>query len=305
MISYIVKRILLLIPTFIGITLITFTLLKHVPGDPVYGLVGERADKETIEKYRAQYGLGRYTDYIKMIVHGDMGCSYYTKEPVRDTFLKKLPNTLKLAVAALCIALSLGIIFGIIASIKQNTYIDKIILFGTTCGISLPVFWWGLFLIIIFAYHLQLFPASGMGRGELVYLILPALTLGSRSIAYLARVTRASMLEVLHQPYMTNAKAKGVNQWQLIVKHGLRNALIPVVTIAALDLGSYLNGAVLTETVFNWDGIGRWAVTAIFKRDYPVILAIVLWGAFIFVLVNLLVDILYQLINPKMRHLAK
>lgn len=300
MFIYIIKRLILLIPVLLGITLITFILLKSIPGDPVYGLVGDRVDPETIEKYRAQFGLGRYTDYIRMILTGNLGYSYYTKEPVWNIFLNKFPNTLRLALAAMFIAIFGGIVLGIIASIKQNSFIDKIILLGTTFGISLPVFWWGLLLIIVFAYTFRVLPASGMGRGEFVYLVLPAFTLGSRSIAYLARVTRASMLEVLSQPYITSAKARGIGKWKLIMKHSFRNALIPVITMAALDLGSYLNGAVLTETVFNWDGIGRWAVTAIFKRDYPVILAIVLWGAFIFVIVNLVVDILYQIINPKM-----
>jgi len=301
MISYIFKRLLFLIPIFLGITFITFSLLKNIPGDPVYNLVGERADQATIEKYREQYGLGGYGGYIKMIFRGDLGCSYYTKEPVVKTFLQKFPNTLRLALSAFLIAVCGGIIFGVISSIKSDSFLDRSILFGTTCGISLPVFWWGLFLIIVFAYTCRIFPASGMGRGEIIYIVLPALTLGSRSIAYLARVTRASMLEVLGQPYIVSAKSRGIGRGKLIVKHALRNALIPVVTMAALDLGSYLNGAVLTETIFNWDGIGRWAVTAIFKRDYPVILAVVLWGAFIFVGINIFVDALYQFINPKMR----
>lgn len=299
MFTYTIKRLILLIPTLIGITLVTFILLKSIPGDPVYGLVGERADPEIIEEYREQFELGGYFNYVKMIFKGDLGYSYYTKQPVWQTFLKKFPNTLRLALAAILIAVVLGLTLGIISAIKQNTFIDRFILFGTTCGISLPVFWWGLLLIITFVYTLRWVPGTGMGRGRLIYLILPALTLGSRSIAYLARVTRASMLEVFGEVYVTSAKARGVGRWKLIVKHCLRNALIPVLTLAALDLGSYLNGAVLTETVFNWDGIGRWAVTAIFKRDYPVILVVVLWGAFIFVFVNLMVDIIYHYINPK------
>lgn len=289
MFTYLIKR---LIPTLFGITIITFILLKCIPGDPIYSLVGERASEETIERYRSQFGIGRYTDYIKMILSGNLGYSYYTKEAVWDTFCKKFPNTLVLTLLAMLIAVSCGISLGIISSIKQNTYIDRIILFGTTLGISLPVFWWGMILIIIFAYILKLGISS---------LILASITLGSRSIAYLARVTRTSMLEILSKPYIISAKAMGVSKWKLVMKYGFRNALIPVVTMAALDIGSYLNGAVLTETIFNWDGIGRWAVTAIFKRDYPVILAIVLWGAVIFVIINFLVDIAYQFINPKMR----
>lgn len=301
MIIYILKRIILLIPTLIGITLIAFILLKNIPGDPVYGLVGERADPEIVKKYQTQFGVGSYAGYLKMIITGNLGYSYYTKEPVWDTFIKKFPNTLRLASAAIIFAVVCGITLGIIASVKKNTYIDRFILFGTTLGISMPVFWCGLILIILFSYTWHILPASGMGRGEFVYIILPAVTLGLRSVAYLARVTRVSMLEVLNQPYIISAFARGIKRWKVILKHSFKNALIPVITMAALDFASYLNGAVLTETIFNWDGIGRWAVTAIFKRDYPVILAVVLWGAFIFVVVNLAVDILYHIINPRMR----
>jgi ABC-type dipeptide/oligopeptide/nickel transport system permease component len=301
MIIYIFKKVFFIAVTLIGISFIAFMLLKHIPGDPAYSLVGERADPEIIKKYQEEFGIGTYSGYLKMIFTGNLGYSYYTKEPVWNTFLKKFPNTFRLALAAIFFAIVTGVFFGIIAAIKRNSFMDRLILFGTTFGISLPVFWWGLILIILFSYTFRIFPASGMGRGEWVYIILPAITLGSRSSAYLARVTRASMLEVLNQPYITSARSRGVGKFKLIVKHALRNALIPVVTIAALDFASYLNGAVLTETIFNWDGVGRWAVVAIFKRDYPVILAVVLLGAGIFVFVNLIVDILYQFINPKMR----
>lgn len=306
MFSYVLKRLLFLVPTLLGVTLITFILVKNIPGDPVYSLVGERASGEIIEKYREKLGLTepvwkQYLQYLGMIVKGDMGQSYYTKEPVSKLFFQKFPNTLRLALAAMFIAIVGGLIIGILAAVKRNTFLDRFSMIATTCGISLPVFWWGLVLILIFAYNLRWFPSSGMGRGEIIYLILPAFTLGSRSMAYIARITRASMLEVFSQPYVTSAKARGVGKWKLITKHSLRNALIPIITLIALDFGSYLNGAVLTETVFGWDGIGKWAVTAIFKRDYPVILAVVLWGAFIFVSINLLADIFYHVVNPRMR----
>ena len=285
---------------------VTFILMKHIPGDPIYGLVGQRAAPSLIEHYKESLGLDeplwkQYGNYVRLIIRGDLGRSYYTHLPVVKVFWQKFPNTVRLALAAMFIAILGGLILGISASVKQDTFIDRFIMFSSTCGISLPVFWWGLILIIIFAYILRWLPASGMGRGELAYLILPAFTLGSRSMAYIARITRASMLEVFSQPYVIAARARGVGIWKLVIKHSLRNALIPVVTMVALDLGSYLNGAVLTETIFGWDGIGRLAVTAIFKRDYPIILAVVLWGAIIFVLVNLTVDICYQFINPKMR----
>ncbi len=306
MISYIIKRLLLLIPTLFGVTLITFILIKNIPGDPVYTLVGERASAEIVEEYRTKLGLDQpfwtqYVKYLGQICRGNLGYSYYTGQAVEEIFWQKFPNTLRLALAAMLIAVLGGLAVGIISAVKHNTAIDRLTMFGATCGISLPVFWWGLVLIIVFAYHLRWLPPSGMGQGQLAFLILPAVTLGSRSLAYIARVTRASMLEVFSQPYVTSVKARGVSKWKLIVKHSLRNALIPVVTLVALDLGSYLNGAVLTETIFGWDGIGRWAVTAIFKRDYPIILAVVLWGALIFVTVNLLADIGYRLVNPRIR----
>lgn len=307
MFTYIIKRLTLIIPTLIGITLITFILIKNIPGDPVYGLVGQRASQELIEKYKGSLGLGetflkQYTNYLKMILKGNLGNSYYTHLPVAKLFWQKFPNTVRLAFAAMFISILGGLVLGIVSSMKQNTFIDRLVMFLSTCGISLPVFWWGLLLIIIFVLKLHWVPGTGMGNGQLIYLILPALTLGLRSMAYIARITRASMLEVFSQPYVVSALARGLGRWKVIMKHSLRNALIPIITMVALDLGSYLNGAVLTETVFGWDGIGRLAVTAIFKRDYPIILAVVLWGAVIFVLVNLIVDICYQLINPKMRN---
>lgn len=306
MFTYIIKRITLLIPTVLGITLITFVLVKNIPGNPIYGLVGQRASQSLIEHYKDSLGLDeplwkQYGNYLGMIVRGDLGSSYYTHVPVAKTFWQKFPNTLKLAFAAMCIAILGGLILGIIASLKQNTFVDRFIMFSSTCGISLPVFWWGLILIIIFIVKLHWIPGTGMGNGRLIYLVLPAVTLGVRSMAYIARITRASMLETFNQPYIVSARARGIGTWNLVIKHSLKNALIPVVTMIALDIGSYLNGAVLTETVFGWDGIGRLAVTAIFKRDYPIILAVVLWGAVIFVLVNLIADVCYQIINPKMR----
>lgn len=301
MITYISKRLLMLIPVFLGITFVTFTILKHIPGDPVSNLIGERSDQKTVEEYRSKFGLGTYGGYLKMLFSGNMGYSYFTKEPVLKTFFKKFPNTVKLAFAAVIISLLAGIFLGIISAAFKDKFWDRAIFFVTTCGISLPVFWWGLMLVIVFAYQMRFLPVSGMGRGELVYLILPALTLASRSVAYIARTTRACMLEVLGQPYIISARAKGAGWARIFFKHALSNVMIPVVTMAALDLGSYLNGAVLTETIFNWDGIGKWAVTAIYRRDYPVILAVVLFGAVLFSLINMLVDISYQFFNPKMR----
>jgi len=307
MFSYITKRLFSLVPILLGITFITFFLIKHIPGSPVYSLVGQRASPEIIKRYTDALGLNmplwkQYTRYLWMILHGDLGYSYYTHISVSRLFWQKFPNTLRLAAAAMFMAVLGGLFLGIGAAVKRNTFIDRFIMFLSTCSISLPVFWWGIILIIVFAYSFRWFPASGMGGGALIYLILPAVTLGSRSMAYIARITRASMLNVFSQPYIQSAQGRGIGLMRLVIKHSLKNALIPIVTMIGLDIGSYLNGAVLTETVFSWDGIGRLAVTAIFKRDYPVILAVVLWGAAIFVLVNLAVDILYQFINPKVHY---
>lgn len=306
MTNYIIKRLFLLIPTLLGITFITFILIKNIPGDPVYGLIGERGNPALIEHYRKSLGLDehfikQYVRYLGRIIKGELGYSYYTHLPVSKIFWQKFPNTAQLAITAISVAVLGGLVLGIIAAVKQNTYIDRSILLVSAFGISLPVFWLGLILIIIFTSFLHWLPASGMGNGRLIYLVLPAITLGSRSMAYIVRITRKSMQEALNQHYIISAHARGIGLGRIILKHSLRNALIPVITMTSLDLGSYLNGAVLTETVFSWDGIGRLAVTAIFKRDYPVILGVVLFGAVIFVMVNLVTDISYQFINPKTR----
>lgn len=306
MLAYIIKRLLFLIPSLLGITLVTFILIKNIPGDPVYTLVGERADPALMDHYKKTLGLDKsftvqYFNYLLMVVKGDLGVSYYTHKKAAEIFWQKFPNTLKLASFAIIMAFFIGVSAGIIAALFKDRFLDRFIMFLSSCGISLPVFWLGLILIIIFILNLHWVPGTGMGNGGIAYLLLPALTLGLRSMAYIGRITRASMLEVFNQLYVISAKARGVGKLSLIIKHSLKNAMIPVITITALDLGSYLSGAVLTETVFGWDGIGRMAVTAIFKRDYPVILVMVLWSAVIFVVINLVADIICQLINPKIR----
>jgi len=303
---YLLKRVLLFIPTLLGITLITFFLMQSLPGDPVAGMAGERASAETLARIRAELGQNRplplqYVGYVKLLASGELGRSYYTNRKISDDLLQKFPNTVRLALAAMLFASVLGIGLGVVSAMKRDTLWDRIVTLITVGGISVPVFWLGLALMLVFAFYLRWLPPSGMGDGSLVYLILPAATLGTFSLSYIARVTRSSMLESLSQPYVATARAKGLTESTVVLKHALRNSLIPVVTLIGLDLGSYLNGAVLTETIFGWDGLGRYALDGIIKRDYPVIMGVVLFGAVIFVTMNLLVDISYHFLDPRVR----
>jgi ABC-type dipeptide/oligopeptide/nickel transport system permease component len=304
--SYLVKRLLLFIPTLLGITLITFFLMQALPGDPVAGMAGERASPETLARIRAELGANRplalqYLGYLRLLLKGELGRSYYTNRRVVDDLAQKFPNTLKLAVAAILFASLGGIALGILAAVKRGTVWDRLAAVISVGGISIPVFWLGLMLMLLFAFTLRWLPPSGMGNGALSYLLLPAATLGSYSLAYIARITRSTMIESLSQPYIATARAKGLSEPAVVLKHALKNSLIPVITVIGLDLGSYLNGAVLTETIFGWDGIGRYALDGILKRDYPVIMGVVLFGAIVFVAVNLLVDLTYHSLDPRVR----
>lgn len=305
--NYYFKRVFLAVPTLLGVTLITFFLLRALPGDPVHGMVGERADPELIEQIRTSIGADRpllvqYAGYLRLVVQGEFGRSYYTNRKVRDDILEKLPNTMKLAFAAMLFSTFFGLALGVMMAVYRDGIWDRVGQVLSVAGISVPVFWLGLLLIYIFSFYLKILPPSGMGGGSLLFLILPASTLGLNSAAYLARVTRSSMIEVLSQPYITTAKAKGLKKTVIIFKHALKNAFIPVITLIGLDFGSYLNGSVLTETIFGWDGIGRYAVEGIFRRDYPVIMGCILVGAALFVFINLVVDIVYGFIDPRIRH---
>lgn len=310
MTTYILKRILLFIPTLLGVTIITFFLMKAVPGDPAAGMVGERAPKEVLEKIKKDLGEDRpvfiqYVSYLGLIVRGELGRSYYTNRKVAEDIAEKLPNTFKLALAAIFLATVAGILLGVTSAVFRDSFIGKVASLIALWGISLPVFWVGLILMLLFALALHWLPPSGMGNGSMIYLVLPASTLGIHSAAYISRITRSSMLEVLSKPYIETARAKGLNEFKVVMKHALRNALIPIVTLIGIDFGSYLNGSVLTETIFGWDGIGRYALDGIMKRDYPVIMGTVLVGAVIFVAINLLVDISYSYLDPRIRTAGK
>ncbi len=301
---YIAKRLLLLIPLLIGITLLSFALTKALPGDPVSGMVGERASPEIIERIRAQLGTDRstvsqYFGYLNLLRHGELGRSYYTNRDVAKDLAQKFPNTLALAAGAMFIAVPLGVGLGFLAAYRRGSKLDRAITTISVLGISMPVFWVGLLLMLLFSFWLRLLPPSG--TGSLRFMVLPAITLALPAIATLARVSRTSVLDIIGMPYVQVARAKGLTTRRVNMIHILKNAMIPIVTVIGLDFGSYLNGAVLTETIFGWDGIGRFAMEGIIKRDYPVVMGTIIVGTIAFVLINLLVDLTYQFLDPRVR----
>ncbi|MEW6001978.1 MAG: ABC transporter permease [Nitrospirota bacterium] len=302
--EYLLKKLLLFIPLLFGITLLTFTLTKALPGDPVLSMVGERAQPEVIEKIRKEIGadkdvLSQYFGYIGLLIKGEFGRSYYTNRKVLGDLLLKFPNTLRLALGAMIIAIPLGLVLGFVSAYKRDTIADRLISSFSVTGLSIPVFWSGLLIMLLLSLKLKLFPPSG--TGEIRFLILPSLTLSLPALATLTRVTRTTLIEILDMPFVTTAKAKGIAEFKINSIHILKNALIPIVTVIGLDFGSYLNGAVLTETIFGWDGIGRFTMEGIIKRDYPVIMGCIIVGTVIFVLVNLLVDLIYHYLDPRVR----
>ena len=304
MVNFIVHRILQTIPVLFGVIVITFILMYMIPGDPVVSMVGERYDEETIHKLRKELHLDdslpmQFVHYVSNVMRGDFGKSFITGGSVSEELLIKFPNTLILAVASMIIAIITGLTLGIISSLKPQSIFDKITMFFALAGISAPVFWVGLMLILFIGVFLRWLPPTGFGGVE--YIILPAITLGLRSAAYLARLTRATMLDVLNQDYIRTARMKMLPEWKVILKHGFPNILIPIITVIGTDFGSYLSGAVLTESIFGWPGIGRYALEAILKRDFPVIQGTVLFMALMFILANLIVDIFYGIVDPRIR----
>ena len=304
MVHFIVRRILQTIPVLFGVIVITFILMYLVPGDPVVSMVGERYDEETIHKLRKELHLDdslpmQFVHYVSNVLRGDFGKSFVTGGSVSEELLIKLPNTLILAVASMIIAIITGLTMGIVSSLRPQSILDKITMLFALAGISVPVFWVGLMLVLFIGVFLQWLPPTGFGGIE--YIILPAITLGLRSAAYLARLTRATMLDVLNQDYIRTARMKMLPEWKVILKHGFPNILIPIITVIGTDFGSYLSGAVLTESIFGWPGIGRYALEAILKRDFPVIQGTVLFMALMFILANLIVDIFYGIVDPRMR----
>jgi dipeptide transport system permease protein len=335
--NLLLKKLATLIPTLLGVTLVAFALIRLIPGDPIEVMVGERRlDPAAHAALMQQLGLDQllhvqYLRYLGGLLQGDLGNSLVTREPVALEFAALFPATIELALAALLLALAVGLPLGMAAALKRGSWFDQAVMALATVGNSMPVFWWGLILIMFFSVGLEWTPVSGRvgieydvnpvtgfmlldsalasWRGEepgafvsaLLHLALPAVVLGTIPMAVVARMTRSALLEVLREDYMRTARAKGLPPWRVVLVHGLRNALIPVVTVLGLQVGSLLGGAVLTETIFSWPGIGKWLIDAIARRDYPVVQAGILVSALIFIGVNLLVDLLYGVVNPRMR----
>ena len=305
MIAFIIRRLMLSIPTLIGVMIVVFLLLYVAPGDPVQDMVGERADAETIARLRKELHLDeplpkQFILYAGGVFKGDLGNSYITQRPIIRDIKERFPKTLLLAGSAMLLASILGITIGVLSARNPGGWFDRMGLGLAYLGISFPVYWVGLILILIFAVTLRWLPPSGYGGVK--YLILPALALGSRSIAFLARVTRSSMLEVLGSDFVRTARAKGLREQVVVARHALRNALIPIITVLGLDFGYYLTGSILTETIFSWPGIGRYVVNAIARRDLPAINGTVLFLSIVFVLVNLITDLAYAKADPRVAY---
>ena len=305
MLTFIVRRLALSIPTLFGVLVVVFLLLYVAPGDPVQEMVGERADAETIARLRKELRLdepliSQFTHYTGGVLRGDFGNSYITQRPIIQDIRERFPKTLLLAGSAMLLASVLGITLGVLSARNPGGWFDRLGLGLAYLGISFPVYWVGLILILVFAVMLKWLPPSGYGGIE--YLILPALALGSRSIAFLARVTRSAMLDVLNSDFVRTARAKGLKERVVVVRHALRNALIPIITVLGLDFGYYLTGSILTETIFSWPGLGRYVVNAITRRDLPAIQGSVLFLSVVFVLVNLITDLAYAKADPRVAY---
>ncbi|MBF4695544.1 nickel ABC transporter permease [Fusibacter ferrireducens] len=303
--KYIFRRFISLIPVIIGVTFIVFLIMNMAPGDPVKSILGEQASPEAIEELREELGLNdnvliQYKNYFLGLLRGDMGTSYKTKVGVAEEIGARLPTTAKLAVIAILIAIILSIPLGILAAVKQNTWLDSLTMFIALLGVSIPVFWLGLMLLLFFSLKLGWFPVSGASTWQ--SFILPGVTLGFLSMAAIARVTRSSMLEVIRQDYIRTARSKGVPYKRIITKHALRNALIPTITVAGLQIGTLLGGSVLTETVFGLPGIGRLMIQSIQGRDIPMVLGCIIVFTVAFSIVNLIVDIIYAFVDPRIKN---
>ncbi len=337
MLQFILQRLGLVIPTFIGITLLTFIFVHLIPGDPVMIMAGERGLSPERHAYlMAELGLDKplwqqYLNYLNGIMHGDLGISLKSRIPVWDEFLPRFKATLELGICAMIFAVSVGIPVGVLAAVKRGSIFDHTAISVSLAGYSMPIFWWGIMLIMLVSVKLDLTPVSGrladsvflddsypltgfmlidtLFWGEegdfldaLHHIILPAIVLGTIPLAVIVRMTRSAMLEVLGEDYIRTARAKGLSRARVILIHALRNAMLPVVTVIGLQVGTMLAGAILTETIFSWPGFGRWLIDALQRRDYPVVQGGVLLIATMIIFVNLLVDVLYGIVNPRIRH---
>ncbi len=332
MLRYLIKRVLTIIPVLLGVSILVFGFVRMIPGDPATIMLGERATPENIARVREQLGLNKpvyeqYAIFLGNALHGDLGRSVLRQEPVTQEIIRRFPATIELTLGAILIALVIGIPAGIISAIRRGSWFDTFSMLIALTGVSMPIFWLGLMMIFLFAVVLHVLPTGGrldsgtnfeaitnfllldtLLKGDVVHFVqalrhlaLPALALGTIPMATIARMTRSSMLEVLSADYIRTAHAKGLKERVVVVHHALRNAWLPVITVVGLQIGRLLSGAILTETVFSWPGIGRWLVDAIYTRDYPIVQGVTLLIAIVFVGVNLIVDLLYGWVDPRIR----
>lgn len=310
MVIFLLRRSLQLVPVMLGITLVTFILMNVVGGDPVMQLLDQRQagmDEAAIQSIRREWGLDQplpvqYLRFVGRALRGDLGRSFASREPVAEAVLARFPATFQLGLAAMALAVAVGVALGTLAAVHRRSWFDLLTMVAALVGVSLPVFWLGLMLMYLLAVKWRLLPASGYGGGQLQYLVMPAVTLAAGITAVIARITRSAMLEVIRADYVVTARAKGLPEWQVTVKHALRNALIPVITVIGVEMGSVLSGAVITETIFNWPGMGRLLVDSINRRDLPMVQGLVIFIALLFALVNLVVDVSYALADPRVRY---
>ncbi len=325
MLIYTARRLILFLPIAIGIVAVTFAIMQLLPGDPAAVLLGEDASEEGVRDIRQALGLDqpwwiRLGTYYFDLLHGDMGVSYFQNQPVVDAIGQRLVPTLEVAIVALLISIVIGIVFGVVAAVRRGTPIDAFCMLFAQLGVSMPVFWFGILLMYLFAIQLDMLPSIGrgpplvpaLGRAlmgnpgdlglALMHIAMPALTLGLTNAAVISRLVRSSMLETLGQDYIRTARAKGLAPTRIVLVHSLRNAMLTVVSVMGLRFGALLGGAVLTESIFGWPGLGQLAVAAISQRDIPLIQGVVLTFALAFALVNVLVDLLYAVIDPRIRY---
>jgi peptide/nickel transport system permease protein len=306
MARYALGRLFAAIPTLLALTVLVFLMLQLIPGDPAEIFLGEqRSTPELLEQVRQDMGLDRplyeqYLTYLGGVVRGDLGESLFNKQPVLDQILEALPYTMALAMSALVISTVLGLTLGVVSALKHNTWIDTLAMAFALLGVSMPVFWLGLLMILVFSVNLQWFPP--MGQGSLDRLVLPAMTLGLLSSATLARLVRSSMLDAMADDYIRTARAKGLHERSVIVRHALRNALIPAVTVMGLQFGGLLSGAVITETIFARVGLGKMYVESILNKDITMIQGLTLIIAFMIIMINILVDLSYATLDPRIRY---
>jgi len=305
LIKYVVRRILLLIPILIGVTVIVFGIMFLTPGDPAILMLGENAPQEDLEALRERLGLNepayvQYGMWLARVVQLDFGRSIRSSRPVTDEIVARLPATIELALLATLLAIAIGVPLGVISATRPNSAIDHGATIVAFTGLAMPVFWQGLIMILLFALVLDWFPPSGR-LGGWQYYVLPTITLGTSAIAAITRMTRATMLETLSQDYVRTARSKGLTHRNIVYRHALRNAMIPIVTVIGLQFGGLLSGAVITETIFSWPGIGRLAIDAIRSKDFPVVQGVVMVFALLYAVVNLLTDLLYGFLDPRLK----